>query len=118
MRTPTLIDLASTQFRQSYLHVQVANAFVHSFGFIGKILVEKKVGVTEVIFQCVQLNVAFLSVYMNPFDCAVTNAISSVPLPQSKVPRYCPIDKTNCTVGAKQPFYWLQNEGNNVRPLP
>ncbi|CAE6340628.1 unnamed protein product [Rhizoctonia solani] len=52
--------------------------------------------------------------YMNPFDCAVTNATSSVPIPPPQVPRYCPVDKTNCTVGAKQPFYWLQNEGNNI----
>lgn len=52
--------------------------------------------------------------YMNPFDCAVTNATSSVPIPPPQVPRYCPVDKTNCTVGAKQPFYWLQNEGNNM----
>ncbi|KAG8708896.1 hypothetical protein FRC11_006084 [Ceratobasidium sp. 423] len=52
--------------------------------------------------------------YMNPFDCAVTNATSSVPIPPPQVPRYCPVDKTNCTVGAKQPFYWLQKEGNNM----
>ncbi|CAE6446984.1 unnamed protein product [Rhizoctonia solani] len=52
--------------------------------------------------------------YMNPFDCAVANATSSVPIPPPQVPRYCPVDKTNCTVGAKQPFYWLQNEGNNI----
>ncbi|KAB5593995.1 hypothetical protein CTheo_2596 [Ceratobasidium theobromae] len=44
----------------------------------------------------------------------MTNATSSVAIPPPKVPRYCPIDKTNCTVGAKQPFYWLQNEGNNM----
>ncbi|ELU44209.1 hypothetical protein AG1IA_01761 [Rhizoctonia solani AG-1 IA] len=49
--------------------------------------------------------------YMNPFDCAVANATSTVPIPPPQVPRYCPVDKTNCTVGAKQPFYWLQNEG-------
>ncbi|QRV74901.1 hypothetical protein RhiJN_02916 [Ceratobasidium sp. AG-Ba] len=52
--------------------------------------------------------------YMNPFDCNVTNATGSVPIPPPQVPRYCPVDKTNCTVGAKQPFYWLQNEGNNM----
>ncbi|KAG9098080.1 hypothetical protein FRC06_006834 [Ceratobasidium sp. 370] len=52
--------------------------------------------------------------YMNPFDCSVTNATSTTPIPPPQVPRYCPIDKTNCTVGAKQPFYWLQNEGNNM----
>ncbi|KDN48575.1 hypothetical protein RSAG8_02562, partial [Rhizoctonia solani AG-8 WAC10335] len=52
--------------------------------------------------------------YMNPFDCAVTNATSTVPIPPPQVPRYCPVDKTNCTVGAKQPFYWLQKEGNNM----
>ncbi|KAG8773011.1 hypothetical protein FRC12_002776 [Ceratobasidium sp. 428] len=52
--------------------------------------------------------------YMNPFDCNVTNATSTTPIPPPQVPRYCPVDKTNCTVGAKQPFYWLQNEGNNI----
>ncbi|KAG9125644.1 hypothetical protein FRC07_006766 [Ceratobasidium sp. 392] len=52
--------------------------------------------------------------YMNPFDCNVTNATSTMPIPPPQVPRYCPVDKTNCTVGAKQPFYWLQNEGNNI----
>ncbi|KAG8775487.1 hypothetical protein FRC12_001454, partial [Ceratobasidium sp. 428] len=51
---------------------------------------------------------------MNPFDCNVTNATSTTPIPPPQVPRYCPVDKTNCTVGAKQPFYWLQNEGNNI----
>ncbi|KAJ1307903.1 hypothetical protein OPQ81_001981 [Rhizoctonia solani] len=52
--------------------------------------------------------------YMNPFDCTVTNAVSSVAIPPPQVPRYCPVDKTNCTVGPKQPFYWLQKEGNNM----
>ncbi|CAE6414618.1 unnamed protein product [Rhizoctonia solani] len=52
--------------------------------------------------------------YMNPFDCAVTNATATVPIPPPQVPRYCPVDKKNCTVGAKQPFYWLQKEGNNI----
>ncbi|KAG8746514.1 hypothetical protein FRC10_004648 [Ceratobasidium sp. 414] len=52
--------------------------------------------------------------YMNPFDCNVANATSTAPIPPPQVPRYCPVDKTNCTVGAKQPFYWLQNEGNNM----
>ncbi|CAE6424438.1 unnamed protein product [Rhizoctonia solani] len=52
--------------------------------------------------------------YMNPFDCAVTNATSAVAIPPPQVPRYCPVDKANCTVGAKQPFYWLQKEGNNI----
>ncbi|KAG8713073.1 hypothetical protein FRC08_013732 [Ceratobasidium sp. 394] len=52
--------------------------------------------------------------YMNPFDCSVTNATSTTPIPPPQVPRYCPVDRTNCTVGAKQPFYWLQNEGNNI----
>ncbi|KAF8606538.1 hypothetical protein BDV93DRAFT_520823 [Ceratobasidium sp. AG-I] len=52
--------------------------------------------------------------YMNPFDCNVTGATASVPIPPPQVPRACPVDKTNCTVGAKQPFYWLQKEGNNI----
>ncbi|CAE6384342.1 unnamed protein product [Rhizoctonia solani] len=52
--------------------------------------------------------------YMNPFDCAVANATSALPIPPAQVPRYCPVDKGNCTVGAKQPFYWLQKEGNNI----
>ncbi|KAF8673948.1 hypothetical protein RHS04_07331 [Rhizoctonia solani] len=84
------------QSLKNYLNVLEENVFVLSSGFTEKTQEEKKV------------------LYMNPFDCAVANATSTVPIPPPQVPRYCPVDKTNCTVGAKQPFYWLQNEGNNI----
>ncbi|KAH8830708.1 hypothetical protein DL96DRAFT_1594033 [Flagelloscypha sp. PMI_526] len=50
--------------------------------------------------------------YMNGFKCNVTKSTSDVPLAKSKVPRrYSP---SNCTYGAKQPFYWFQLERNNM----
>jgi hypothetical protein len=47
------------------------------------------------------------------YRCKVTGMTGTRALPSPKVARKCPVDKTNCTVGAKQPHYWLQNERNN-----
>ena len=67
-----------------------------------------------------------LTVYMNGFQCNVTNSNSNVALATSKVARRCGADPANgkpeavpgnCTYGAKQPLYWLQAENNNVTIL-
>ncbi|KAI0295903.1 hypothetical protein B0F90DRAFT_1811380 [Multifurca ochricompacta] len=61
--------------------------------------------------------------YMNSFQCNVIGSTSSVPLAKPKVARRCGADPNfqkpepfpgNCTYGAKQPFYWFQNEANNM----
>ncbi|TDL17933.1 hypothetical protein BD410DRAFT_729243 [Rickenella mellea] len=61
--------------------------------------------------------------YMNGFRCNVTGATSSIPIAKAQVPRRCgadpefgkmQADPSNCTYGAKQPFYWLQKEQNNM----
>ncbi|TFY52325.1 hypothetical protein EVJ58_g10083 [Rhodofomes roseus] len=61
--------------------------------------------------------------YMNGFRCNVTGATSDVALATPQVPRRCGADLdngrvdasfSNCTWGAKQPFYWLQQERNNM----
>lgn len=60
---------------------------------------------------------------MTPFRCNVTNVKSTVPIATAKLPRRCGADPankklvaspSNCTYGAKQPFYWFQAERNNV----
>lgn len=60
--------------------------------------------------------------YMNGFRCNVTNVTSSTSLAKPEVPRRCGPDPENnrqfsavqnCTYGAKQPLYWL-NENSNV----
>lgn len=60
--------------------------------------------------------------YMNGFRCNVTNVTSTTLLAEPKIPRRCGPDPENnrefaavqnCTYGAKQPFYWL-NENSNV----
>lgn len=51
--------------------------------------------------------------YFNGYRCNVTGKTGTVPIPKPVVARKCPFDKNNCTVGAKQPHYWLQAEGNN-----
>ncbi|ETW82798.1 hypothetical protein HETIRDRAFT_382834, partial [Heterobasidion irregulare TC 32-1] len=61
--------------------------------------------------------------YMNGFRCNITNSVSDVPLAKPQVPRRCGADPSfakslpvpgNCTFGAKQPFYWFQNDTNNM----
>lgn len=58
---------------------------------------------------------------MNGFRCKVTNATSTVALAKPEVPRRCGTDPENhkqfsvpqnCTYGAKQPFYWLNDDSN------
>jgi hypothetical protein len=74
--------------------------------------------------ECLSLTL-LLPDYMNGFKCNVTSSTSSVPIAKSQVPRRCgadPLNKVlaaapgNCTYGAKQPFYWFNQEQNNVRP--
>lgn len=84
-----------------------------------------------------------LVVYMNSFNCKVTGATSTTSIGQQMLARQCvlnqfvsdsiPLTNTrgrcgddtstglvanpgNCTIGPKYPIYWLQAEGNNVRP--
>ncbi|PSR74247.1 hypothetical protein PHLCEN_2v9991 [Hermanssonia centrifuga] len=61
--------------------------------------------------------------YMNGFRCNVTGSTSSVALAEPQVARRCGADPANgkmqaapgnCTYGAKQPFYWFQQERNNM----
>ncbi|KAF8150946.1 hypothetical protein B0H34DRAFT_801848 [Crassisporium funariophilum] len=61
--------------------------------------------------------------YMNGFKCNVTGATSNVPVAPSKLARRCGTDPDNqklqsapgnCTYGAKQPYYWFNNERNNM----
>jgi hypothetical protein len=65
----------------------------------------------------------FFPDYMNGFKCNVTGSTSNFAVAPSKVARRCGSDpdngKTqtapaNCTYGAKTPFYWFNNEQNNV----
>jgi hypothetical protein len=66
-------------------------------------------------------------IYMNTYQCKITGATSTVPLAMPRVPRRCGADTQpelvrpsvpeNCTYGAKQPLYWLQQEDNNVSYL-
>lgn len=51
--------------------------------------------------------------YMNGYRCNVTGETGTVPVPKPVVARKCPFDKNNCTMGAKQPHYWLMGERNN-----
>ncbi|KAH8100765.1 hypothetical protein BXZ70DRAFT_126304 [Cristinia sonorae] len=61
--------------------------------------------------------------YMNGFRCQVTGASGTTPIGKPALPRRCGADPangvanatpSNCTVGPKQPFYWLQKERNNM----
>ncbi|KDQ15932.1 hypothetical protein BOTBODRAFT_65213 [Botryobasidium botryosum FD-172 SS1] len=60
--------------------------------------------------------------YMNGFQCNVSGSTSNVPISRPNLARRCgaepkigkPADISNCTVGAKQPFYWFQAERNNM----
>ena len=61
---------------------------------------------------------------MTGFKCKVTGATSAVPVSTPQLARRCGADPTNgrteatpsnCTYGAKQPFYWYQAEGSTVR---
>ncbi|XP_006459911.1 hypothetical protein AGABI2DRAFT_116869 [Agaricus bisporus var. bisporus H97] len=59
--------------------------------------------------------------YMNGFRCKITNATSEVALAKPAIPRRCGEDPKNnkqfsavqnCTYGAKQPLYWLNDNSN------
>ncbi|KAI0703781.1 hypothetical protein BC835DRAFT_1410509 [Cytidiella melzeri] len=61
--------------------------------------------------------------YMNGFKCNVTGSTSDVALAKPQVARRCGKDPANgkmvdtpgnCTYGAKQPFYWFQQQNNNM----
>ncbi|KAF8269563.1 hypothetical protein EI94DRAFT_1799124 [Lactarius quietus] len=60
--------------------------------------------------------------YMNGFQCNMTGATSTAPLPPAQIARRCgedtewgvPADPANCTYGPKQPLYWYQAERNNM----
>ncbi|KAF5375958.1 hypothetical protein D9615_008151 [Tricholomella constricta] len=62
--------------------------------------------------------------YMNGFKCNVTGSTAqAAPLATPKVARRCGVDPINqkfqsvpgnCTYGAKQPFYWVNKERNNM----
>jgi hypothetical protein len=64
---------------------------------------------------------------MNGFKCNVTGSTSTAPVATSKLARRCGADPANnkmqaapanCTYGAKTPFYWFNNERNNVSLPP
>ncbi|CAE7224843.1 unnamed protein product [Rhizoctonia solani] len=52
--------------------------------------------------------------YMNGFQCNVTGATATTPIPRGQVPVRCVDDPSKCVKGAKQPFYWDQAERNNM----
>lgn len=49
------------------------------------------------------------------YRCKVDGATNTLPLPKANIANKChyPSDTSNCTIGAKQPHYWYQNERNN-----
>ncbi|WRT66341.1 uncharacterized protein IL334_003296 [Kwoniella shivajii] len=53
--------------------------------------------------------------YFLGYRCNITDATGITPIPSPKTANKCnyPSDTSNCTVGAKQPHYWYQNERNN-----
>lgn len=51
---------------------------------------------------------------MTPFVCNVTNSKSNKKLGKAIPPVKCDTDPSECVVGAKQPMYWMQKEGNNM----
>jgi hypothetical protein len=52
---------------------------------------------------------------MTPFVCNVTNATNKKKLGKPIPPVKCDTDKSKCIVGAKQPMYWKNLEGNNMK---
>ncbi|KAJ3534747.1 hypothetical protein NM688_g7086 [Phlebia brevispora] len=61
--------------------------------------------------------------YMNGFQCKITGQTGNTPIGTPGLARRCGADPANgkpdaspnnCTVGPVQPFYWDQQEGNNV----
>ncbi|CAO3673469.1 unnamed protein product [Umbelopsis ramanniana] len=52
--------------------------------------------------------------YMTPFVCDVKNSTTTKKLGKSIPPVKCDTNKAKCIVGAKQPMYWKNKEGNNM----
>ncbi|KAG8749125.1 hypothetical protein FRC12_013563, partial [Ceratobasidium sp. 428] len=52
--------------------------------------------------------------YMNGFQCRITGATSTTPIPKGKVPVDCTKDRSLCVKGPKVPIYWDQAGGNNM----
>ncbi|EIW57516.1 uncharacterized protein TRAVEDRAFT_29586 [Trametes versicolor FP-101664 SS1] len=62
-------------------------------------------------------------IYMNAFKCKVTGDVGTQPLGKPALPRRCGPDPDNglpdarpenCTLNAKLPMYWYQQDGNNM----
>ncbi|PSR74237.1 hypothetical protein PHLCEN_2v9981 [Hermanssonia centrifuga] len=62
-------------------------------------------------------------IYMNGFQCKITGQTGNTPIGTPGLARRCGADPdngkpdavpSNCTVGPVQPFYWYQNERNNM----
>jgi hypothetical protein len=51
---------------------------------------------------------------MTPFVCDVTNSTTTKKLGKAIPPVKCDTNKAKCIVGAKQPMYWENKEGNNM----
>lgn len=51
---------------------------------------------------------------MTPFVCDVKNATNTKGVGKAIPPVKCDTDKSKCVVGAKQPMYWMNKEGNNM----
>jgi len=54
--------------------------------------------------------------YMTPFQCRVTNAKSdakAVDTSRARPPRKC-FNAATCTMGPRNPMYWMNKEGNNM----
>ena len=105
------------------LLVQTADASVLGSGFIRLIAEVSRVrGLFSSILRAPLLRFVLID-YMTGFRCNVTGSTSDVALAKPQVARRCGADPENgkmqaspgnCTYGAKQPFYWFQNQTNNV----
>ncbi|TXT10245.1 uncharacterized protein COLE_04179 [Cutaneotrichosporon oleaginosum] len=52
--------------------------------------------------------------YTLVYRCNVTGQTGTEYPARPQIPRKCPFDKNNCTIGAKQMLYQFQLEGNNI----
>lgn len=92
--------------------------YVRSFGYIRLMRVVKRV--SFLCFSIKPFSQLWID-YMNGFRCKVTNATSAVALAKPAITRRCGEDHENnkqfsavqnCTYGAKQPLYWLNDNSN------
>lgn len=60
-------------------------------------------------FRCGEPNM-----YMQGYNCKVTNSTSIIPLAKPNAPKWCEDAPKNCTQGAKQIIAWNQESGNNI----